>query len=76
MPALRGFLAAGEEAFQFEDACVVVQIKRQRPEESPVAQQLYKEWVGGTPLSSQAVELLHTQYHKRDKSLASAVKDW
>jgi len=53
-----------------------LQIKRQRPEENSVAQQLYKKWVGGMPLSPQAADTLHTQYHKRDKSLASAVKDW
>ncbi len=59
-----------------KSACNVPQIKPLKPEENPVAQQLYARWVGDGPLSSKASNLLHTQYHKRDKSLASAVKDW
>lgn len=56
--------------------CPLVQIKRQKPEESMLTQELYKAFVRGTPMSGPANDVLHTVYHKRDKSLTAAVKDW
>jgi hypothetical protein len=37
---------------------------------------LYEEWVGGAPGSAAARQLLHTQYHKREKTVTSVLSDW
>lgn len=39
-------------------------------------QQLYAEWVGGPPGSEAACRLLHTQYHKREKTVTATLADW
>jgi hypothetical protein len=41
-----------------------------------VARGLYGSWVGGGPGSDAAKGLLHTQYHHREKTVASAISDW
>ena len=42
----------------------------------PAVGQLYAEWVGGGPGSAAAQQLLHTQYHTREKSVTAALADW
>lgn len=37
---------------------------------------MYHEWVGGDPGSEAARQLLHTQYHKRKKTVTAALADW
>lgn len=39
-------------------------------------QQVYGEWVGGPPGSQAACSLLHTQYHKREKTVTATLADW
>lgn len=39
-------------------------------------QRLYAEWVGGPPGSEAARRLLHTQYHKREKTVTATLADW
>lgn len=46
------------------------------PEADAAVQQLYQRWVGGGPGSQPARELLHTQYHKREKTVTAALADW
>lgn len=46
------------------------------PEADPAVQQLYAEWVRGAPGSEAAWQLLHTQYHKREKTVTAALADW
>ena len=58
------------------DNLYLLQIKAQKPEDSPVAQNLYTKSIKGSPLSAPARQVLHTAYHKREKSLTAAVKDW
>lgn len=41
------------------------------PADSPVARELYREWLGGAPGSPEAVRLLHTQYHEIPKADAN-----
>ena len=53
-----------------------MQVGRQAPEESSLSQALYRSWVQAGPMSRPAKDAFHTEYHKRDKSLAAAVKDW
>ena len=38
--------------------------------------QLYTEWVRGPPGSEAARQLLHTQYHKREKTVTATLADW
>lgn len=59
-----------------ELALYYLQITMQRPEESLTAQDLYKDWIKARPLTTPAKKALHTEYHKREKSLTAAVKDW
>ena len=46
------------------------------PQNNPMVQMLYKDWIGDTPGSQAARQLLHTQYHLRTKPAAAAVGDW
>jgi Iron hydrogenase small subunit len=46
-------------------------------QDSPLVQQLYTERLDGQPFSHAAQQLLHTQYHRRDKPTSMAmVGDW
>ncbi|KAL4424954.1 hypothetical protein ABPG77_009683 [Micractinium sp. CCAP 211/92] len=46
------------------------------PEGHAAVQQLYSEWVGAPPGSEAARQLLHTQYHKREKTVTATLADW
>ncbi|KAL4434294.1 hypothetical protein ABPG75_000735 [Micractinium tetrahymenae] len=46
------------------------------PEAELAVQQLYAEWVQGPPGSAAARQLLHTQYHKREKTVTATLADW
>lgn len=46
------------------------------PEENAGVGELYRSWVGGPPASPAARALLHTEYHRREKSVTSALADW
>lgn len=46
------------------------------PEGHAAVQQLYSEWVGASPGSEAARQLLHTQYHKREKTVTATLADW
>ena len=48
----------------------------ERPEESPQLRALYAAWVGAPPGSARAEELLHTRFHRREKSVTSTLADW
>lgn len=52
------------------------EVQLRLPEQSPVAAALYEQWVGDSSYSAAAQELLHTQYHKREKTLTATVGDW
>lgn len=43
---------------------------------SAAARQLYEDWIRDEAGGARARELLHTQYHKRDKSVAASIGDW
>lgn len=43
---------------------------------SGLASLLYAGWVGGGPGSAAAKQLLHTQYHKRERTVTAAISDW
>eukprot|EP00850_Spirogloea_muscicola_P016084 SM000128S26217 [mRNA] locus=s128:156922:161062:- [translate_table: standard] len=45
------------------------------PAENRVVQSLYASWLGH-PFSPRARELMHTQYHRRDKSVTSQISNW
>eukprot|EP00850_Spirogloea_muscicola_P003801 SM000015S01301 [mRNA] locus=s15:1147765:1152150:+ [translate_table: standard] len=45
------------------------------PAENRVVQSLYATWLGH-PFSPRARELMHTQYHRRDKSVTSQISNW
>lgn len=49
---------------------------RATPEADAWARQLYQGWVRGAPGSEAARQLLHTQYHKREKTVTAALADW
>eukprot|EP00884_Botryococcus_braunii_P022513 jgi/Botrbrau1/8946/Bobra.0148s0059.1 len=44
--------------------------------ECGAARELYQEWVQDDPGGPRARELLHTGYHKRDKTVLAAMSDW
>ena len=46
------------------------------PEADAGVQQLYREWVQGKPGSDAARQLLHTQYHRREKTVTATLADW
>ena len=46
------------------------------PADNPIIGQLYAQWVGGVMGSESAKALLHTGYHKREKTAASTLGDW
>ncbi|KAI3438965.1 hypothetical protein D9Q98_001379 [Chlorella vulgaris] len=47
-----------------------------RPEADPALQQLYMSFVQGEPGSQAAHQLMHTHYHKRDKTVTATLADW
>ena len=49
---------------------------RPEPAADAAVAQLYREWVGGPPGSAPARALLHTQYHRREKTVSAALADW
>lgn len=53
-----------------------MQIRQQMPENNPATSNAFEACIGGLPFSKPAQDLLHTAYHKRDKSIAASVKDW
>ena len=52
------------------------QIEQRRPQDNAAVQLLYKQWMKGTALSEAAREVLHTQYHKREKTVTTTIGDW
>ncbi|BDA43699.1 Cytosolic iron-sulfur assembly component 3 [Coccomyxa sp. Obi] len=52
------------------------QVVPRLPQDNPAVAALYKQWVGAPVGTDKAQQLLHTQYHKRDKSIAATVGDW
>lgn len=46
------------------------------PEPDCAVRQLYAEWVRGPAGSEAARQLLHTQYHKREKTVTATLADW
>lgn len=52
-------------------------LMEERPAElNPSVQALYNEWVGAQPGAPAAKELLHTQYHVREKTVTGMLADW
>ena len=43
---------------------------------SPEVERLYREWVGGEPGSAAARRVLHTVYHRREKTVTASLADW
>ena len=46
------------------------------PADNPIVPLLYKQWVQGAVHSPAAQELLHTGYHRRERTMSSTVGDW
>jgi len=46
------------------------------PELNSSVEELYREWIRGVPGSAKSQETLHTKYHVREKTVASAIADW
>ena len=46
------------------------------PEQNASVVAMYRDWVRGEPGGDQARALFHTQYHQREKTVASALADW
>lgn len=46
------------------------------PQESPLAARLYGGWLVGGPGGAAARAALHTQYHKREKTVGATISDW
>jgi len=46
------------------------------PEENVEAMALYQHLLGGTSMSHEAKQLLHTQYHKREKTVSMQLNNW
>ena len=55
---------------------ICTQVVPQRPEDSPVVAAIYSSVLGQTIGSEAARALFHTQYHRREKTLAAAAGDW
>ena len=51
-------------------------LETRSPELNVSVQALYRDWIGDIPGSNLSRDLLHTQYHKREKTVASAIADW
>ena len=47
-----------------------------QPADNPVVPLLYGQWVHGAVHSPAAQELLHTGYHRRERTVSSTVEDW
>lgn len=52
------------------------QVVQRQPEDSPVVAALYGSVLGQALGSEAARALFHTQYHRREKTLAAAAGDW
>jgi iron only hydrogenase large subunit-like protein len=46
------------------------------PQMNSSVEELYREWIRGVPGSVESKELLHTKYHVRELTVASAIADW
>jgi iron only hydrogenase large subunit-like protein len=46
------------------------------PQLNSSVEELYREWIQGVPGSAESKEILHTKYHLREKTVASAIADW
>ncbi|KAK3250959.1 hypothetical protein CYMTET_39687 [Cymbomonas tetramitiformis] len=68
-----------EEAKQFledvEAAYYHSEVQSRMPEDNPVVQQIYSEWLDG-PSSATAKGMLHTQYHPREKTVGVSISNW
>lgn len=47
-----------------------------QPHENPSVQALYSQWIGDGPATERSRQLLHTGYHKREKTVTAAIADW
>ena len=52
------------------------QVLERQPQDNPVVHDLYAHWVHGNIGDPAARELLHTGYHKREKTVTATVADW
>ncbi|KAL5475640.1 hypothetical protein EMCRGX_G025482 [Ephydatia muelleri] len=50
-------------------------VRPRKPEENPLVEQLYNDWLGGKQ-SSKAQQLLHTQYHEVEKFFSALKIKW
>lgn len=46
------------------------------PADNPQVQQVYAQLLNGGCFSSRSQELLHTQYHKREKTVSMMINNW
>jgi iron only hydrogenase large subunit-like protein len=46
------------------------------PQLNSSVEELYREWIQGPPGSENSKIILHTKYHVREKTVASAISDW
>ena len=53
-----------------------MQVQLRLPEHNPTIAALYGSMAGAGVGSEEAVRLFHTQYHKREKTLAASIGDW
>jgi iron only hydrogenase large subunit-like protein len=51
-------------------------LHQRAPQDNPSVAALYREWVGDAVGGPRARETLHTAYHRREKTLTSAIADW
>lgn len=72
--------AAGQSAAQMIEQLEAMyeadSSSRASPDADAAVGQLYREWVGGPPGSAAARQLLHTQYHRREKTVTATLSDW
>ncbi|XP_065909503.1 cytosolic Fe-S cluster assembly factor narfl-like [Dysidea avara] len=50
-------------------------VKTRKPEENPLVERLYQDWLGGRD-SEKAIKLLHTQYHEVEKFVSALNIKW
>lgn len=46
------------------------------PQLNPSVEEMYRDLIKGEPGSEMAKNMLHTKYHVREKTVASAIADW
>jgi hypothetical protein len=55
----------------------VQEVQERHPWNSPLVQRVYQQQCGGGgPYSAGAQRLLHTGYHKREKTVTAVLNDW